>query len=229
MQCKHTWHALGFKNQNRRHGETSPLLGESTRPQGWMVSSFLTRGDGLRVMSVSFWLASFSWQNHYHVMLLLSQGCRIFQSLQIFRLYFSDVEIAVLWQVTCVTSFMKAILVFKEDSMQIPTQRSRIPTNHPDDVLFPSERSSVSNIRPDDENFPSGRPSVSRNFKLFKSASVWTMWQYCPDAIQCSSRNLISCPTTYQETATVWTEGQHHPDAFQASRKIYAHVLVFLS
>jgi len=26
--------------------------------------------------------------------LLLSQGCRIFQSLQIFRVYFSDVEIA---------------------------------------------------------------------------------------------------------------------------------------
>jgi hypothetical protein len=31
------------------------------------------------------------------------------------------------------------------------------------------------------------------------------------------------------ETAIVWTEGQHRPDAFQASRKIYAHVSVFLS
>jgi hypothetical protein len=38
--------------------------------------------------------------------------------------------------------------------------------------VFPSERSSVSNIRPDDENFPSERQSVSRNFKLFKNASV---------------------------------------------------------
>jgi len=29
-------------------------------------------------------------------MLLLSQGCRIFQSLQIFRVYFYDMEIALL-------------------------------------------------------------------------------------------------------------------------------------
>jgi hypothetical protein len=78
---------------------------------------------------VSFWLASFCWQNHYYVMLLLSQGCRIFQSLQIFRVYFSDVERVVLWQVSSVTSFMKAISIFKEDSVQIPTQRSRIPSN----------------------------------------------------------------------------------------------------
>jgi hypothetical protein len=33
MQCKHTWYALGFRNQNPRHGETAPLLGESTPPQ----------------------------------------------------------------------------------------------------------------------------------------------------------------------------------------------------
>jgi len=46
---------------------------------------------------VSFLLAAFCWQNHYYVMLLLSQGCRIFQSLQIFRVYFFDVERAVLW------------------------------------------------------------------------------------------------------------------------------------
>jgi hypothetical protein len=162
-------------------------------------------------------------------MLLLSQGCRIFQSLQIFRVYFSDVEIVVLWQVASVTCFMKAISVFKEDSVQIPTQRSRIPSNRPDDVVFPSERSSVNNIRQDDVNFPSGRPSVSRNFELFKSASVQTTWQYHPDAIQCTSRNWISCPDTDWETETVRTEGQHHPDAFQASRKISAHVSVFLS
>jgi hypothetical protein len=34
MQCKHTWHALGFRNQNLRHGKTAPLLGESASPQG---------------------------------------------------------------------------------------------------------------------------------------------------------------------------------------------------
>jgi hypothetical protein len=34
MQCKHTRYALGFRNQNPRHGETVPILGESTPPQG---------------------------------------------------------------------------------------------------------------------------------------------------------------------------------------------------
>jgi hypothetical protein len=34
MQCKHTWYAQGFRNQNPRHGETAPILGESTPPQG---------------------------------------------------------------------------------------------------------------------------------------------------------------------------------------------------
>jgi hypothetical protein len=34
MQCKHTWYALGFRNQNSRHGETAPKLGEFTPPQG---------------------------------------------------------------------------------------------------------------------------------------------------------------------------------------------------
>jgi len=55
MQWKHTWYALGFRNQNPRHGETAPLLGESTPPQGVMVSSFLTHtyltsGGGLQVL-----------------------------------------------------------------------------------------------------------------------------------------------------------------------------------
>jgi hypothetical protein len=33
MQCKHTLHALGFRNQNLRHGRPH-LLGESNSPQG---------------------------------------------------------------------------------------------------------------------------------------------------------------------------------------------------
>jgi hypothetical protein len=33
MQCKHTCHALGFRNQNLRYCEIAPL-GESTPPQG---------------------------------------------------------------------------------------------------------------------------------------------------------------------------------------------------
>jgi GH43 family beta-xylosidase len=31
LEC--TWYALGFRNQNPRHGETAPILGESTPPQ----------------------------------------------------------------------------------------------------------------------------------------------------------------------------------------------------
>jgi hypothetical protein len=38
---------------------------------------------------VSFWFAKFCWQNHYYVKLLLSQGCRIFQS--------SDIQSLFLW------------------------------------------------------------------------------------------------------------------------------------
>jgi hypothetical protein len=34
MQCKRTLHALGFRNQNPRHGETAPLVGEFIPPQG---------------------------------------------------------------------------------------------------------------------------------------------------------------------------------------------------
>jgi hypothetical protein len=34
MQWKHTWHVFRFRNQNPRHDETAPLLGESTPPQG---------------------------------------------------------------------------------------------------------------------------------------------------------------------------------------------------
>jgi len=33
MQCKHTWHALGFRNQNLRHGRPH-ILGESTPLKG---------------------------------------------------------------------------------------------------------------------------------------------------------------------------------------------------
>jgi hypothetical protein len=75
------------------------------------------------------------------------------------------------------------------------------------------------------------RPDTIKSSRRIQSssASVRTTWQYRPDAIQCSSRNWISCPDTDRETATVRTEGQHRSDAFQASRKISAHILVFLS
>jgi len=48
-------------------------------------------------------------------------------------------------------------------------------------------------------------------------------------AIQNPSRNWTSCSDMDRETATSERQGQHCPDAFQVSRKIYAHVSVFLS
>jgi hypothetical protein len=46
MQCKHTCYAVGFRNQNPRHGETAPLLGESTPPQG-VTHTFFTCEAGV--------------------------------------------------------------------------------------------------------------------------------------------------------------------------------------
>lgn len=59
-----------------------------------------------------------------------------------------------------------------------------------------SGHSSVSNICPDDVVIPSGCPSVSRNFELFKVASIWTTWQYNLDATRCT----ISYGISFQNT-----------------------------
>jgi hypothetical protein len=69
-----------------------------------------------------------------------------------------------------VTSCNKAILVCKKDSVQIPTQKSRIFC-----FCWPSKafvRSSISNICLDDVVIPSGHPSMSRSFEQFKVSSV---------------------------------------------------------
>jgi hypothetical protein len=120
---------------------------------------------------ISFWLVAFCWQNHYHVMLLFSQGCHIFQSIQIFRVYFSDMERALLWQVQChkhkegyFRSFRKILCRFKLRKVE-----SLFPSGRPSKASW---RSSVSNIYSDDVAIPSGCPSVSKRFKLFKLASV---------------------------------------------------------
>jgi len=74
-------------------------------------------------------------------------------------------------------------------------------------------------IRPDDVALLSGR----------RGNTVRSLCQYRLDSIQCSTSSWISCSDTDGEMATVRTEGQHRPDAFQASRKMYAHVSMFLS
>jgi hypothetical protein len=172
-------------------------------------------------------------------MLLLSQGCRIFQSLQIFRVYFSDVERAVLGQVASVTSFMKAISVFKKYSVRIPTQRSRIPRNRPNDVLFPSGRSSVSNIRPNDEKLRTtqdcirpdvmaNRPEAIKSSRRIQcsSAFIRTTWQYRPVAIQSSTSNRVFVLDTDmgRQLQTVWTMWCSRPDAILGKESHTAEV-----
>jgi len=110
-------------------------------------------------------------------MLLFSQGCRIFQSLQIFRVYLSDLERALLWQVQChkhqegyFRSSRKILCRF-----QLRKVGSLFPSRRPSKA---SRRLSVSNIRPDDVAIPFGRPSMSRRFELFKLASVRTSQQH---------------------------------------------------
>jgi hypothetical protein len=77
-----------------------------------------------------------------------------------------------------VTSFKKAI-------SEIPRRFCVDSNSEKSDPLFrsgrPSKasgRSSVSNIHPGDMAIPSELPLVSRNFILFKLASVWTFQQH---------------------------------------------------
>jgi len=88
-------------------------------------------------------------QNHFYVMLFLSQGCCFIQSL-----LFS--------------------YVLQEDSMKFSRKFILVPCQPSGRRGIPAGRSSVSNIRPDEENFPSGPPSVSRSFELFKVEYVRT-------------------------------------------------------
>jgi len=95
---------------------------------------------------VSFLLAAFCWQNHYHVMLLLSQGCRIFQSLQIFRVLVCNWLHSVgqnhfhVMMLLNRDSVIFKVFIFRvillEDSAQIPSQRNWIPCIRPGDVIF---------------------------------------------------------------------------------------------
>jgi hypothetical protein len=77
-----------------------------------------------------------------------------------------------------ITSYKKAISVFKEDYVQIPTQEKSDPLFLSEWPSKVSGRSSVSNICPDDVAIPSRLPSVSRRFEQFNVASVRTSWQH---------------------------------------------------
>jgi len=71
-----------------------------------------------------------------------------------------------------VTSWKKATSVFKEDSVQIPTQRSRITCFHPDNPVKHPDSHQSATIRLDDVVILFGRPSVCRSFELYKVASI---------------------------------------------------------
>jgi hypothetical protein len=129
------------------------------------------------------WLHSVG-QNHFYVMLLLSQGCCFIQSLLFSYLLQED------------------SVKFLGKFISVPCQPSGRRG-----ILF--GRSSVSNIRQDDVVFRPGghlfsssgrkvqgciRPDVMANrldalqsstSSQCSSESVWTTWIYLPDAIQC--------------------------------------------
>jgi hypothetical protein len=67
-----------------------------------------------------------------------------------------------------VTSCKKDISIFKEDSVQITTQRSQIPCFRPDDLVKRLDSHQSANIHPDEVVISSGLPSVSRSFELIK-------------------------------------------------------------
>jgi hypothetical protein len=67
-----------------------------------------------------------------------------------------------------VTSCKKDISVFKEDSVQITTQRSQIPCFRSDDQVKRPDSHQSANIRPDEVVISSGRPSMSRSLELIK-------------------------------------------------------------
>jgi hypothetical protein len=93
-------------------------------------------------------------------MLLLSRGCHIFQSLQIFRVYFSKDGNSHIMASSVSRASRGLFQVFKEYSLQIPTQRSRIPCFCPNILVK--------------------RPKSHQS-----ATSVWTTWQYHLDSHQC--------------------------------------------
>jgi hypothetical protein len=76
--------------------------------------------------------------------------------------------------ISSVTSCKKAISVFKEDSIQIPTQKSQILCFRPDGLVkHPDGYQSATSVRTTWQY----RPNAHRSFKLFKVASIRTSQQ----------------------------------------------------
>jgi hypothetical protein len=92
-----------------------------------------------------------------------------------------------------VTSSKKSISVFKEDSVQIPTQRSRIPCFRPDDPVKRPDSHQLAISVQRGGVIPSGPPSMSRIFELFKVCIRPDVMANRPAALQSSRR--IQCST----------------------------------
>jgi hypothetical protein len=86
--------------------------------------------------TVSFWLAAFCWQNHYYIMLLFNRDVVHFRIFNVFRVYFSNMEKALLWQVTVSRSSRRLFQKFQKDYVQIPTQKSQILCFRQDDLVM---------------------------------------------------------------------------------------------
>jgi hypothetical protein len=87
----------------------------------------------------------------------------------------------------------------------------------------------VSSRRPDDVATHPDDVHHSRIFQVSFTSAEMRYSKDRPDArLSCPDVDLIRIELCYFGKP-VRTEGQHRPDAFQASRKIFAHVSVFLS
>jgi len=109
---------------------------------------------------VSFWLAAFCWQNHYYVMLLLSQEMPYISESSAIQSLFLWYGNNLIMTSSSVTSCKKVISVFKEDSVQNSRQRSWIPCIHLDVPVNCPDALQSSNTRLNDVVIPSGPPSA---------------------------------------------------------------------
>jgi hypothetical protein len=84
---------------------------------------------------------------------------------------------------------------FKEDSVQIPCQKSQIPRFRPDGPVMRPYGPSVSIVQAYFcSNVSATHPDTLQSSRRIQisSASVRTMWQYRPDTSQCSTSKRIS-------------------------------------
>jgi hypothetical protein len=136
-------------------------------------------------------LATFCWQKHYIVNCCLNKDIILFQILQLFRDYFSNMERVLLWKVSVLLasrrqfqSSRKILWSFQLSKSQIPCSRPNGPMNLLDALLCREDSDSSVCILLDIRATPFGRSSVfEKNPESFSN----TNWE---DSLQPSRRSL---------------------------------------